>query len=382
MAGLQIAAGAFALPTNGARVTEAVVVEAVSGTGAPAYCRLRGTIAAVQATDPVINFRVNLPDTWNFKTVQYGGAGTNQTLVQATGAFVNSGNLVPVPLARGYATYGSDSGNRVTSGSFTANPQAWLNYSHESVKRTKDLVSFLIPEYYKTSARRNYHVGHSKGGQEGLQAVQRYSVDFDGSASYYPAAQQQALNIGWNRSWQFAFNTPGGALNTAKQSLLKNAVLGACDAGDGATDGIVSNPSFCQRTFNVNTLRCSDGTDQGDTCLSDTQLATLNAMATPFYFAYPMVNNVTSIGPWPAFLGGDLSTLFGNGSAPGGFYAQSSARPEAMNSSGIPYADWQTRVETFSAYDASNPNLDGLRAKGGKLLLTIGSHSIGARLPS
>jgi hypothetical protein len=59
---------------------------------------------------------------------------------------------------------------------------------------------------------------HRHSGQEGLQAVQRYYADFDGVVSYYPAAQSQSLGLAWNRLWHSAFNTPGGALNTAKQA--------------------------------------------------------------------------------------------------------------------------------------------------------------------
>jgi fermentation-respiration switch protein FrsA (DUF1100 family) len=374
--GLSIPASVFGVPSGAGKVTEAVIVEPVAATGQLEYCRVRGTIAPAQGTEPVTAFQVNLPKEWNFKTVQFGGAGSNQVLVQASGAFVNQGTISPTAVARGYATYGSDGGNVVASGSYEANPQAILNFQHQSVKRARDLAGMMVRSYYQADARRNYHIGGSKGGQEALHAVQRYYADFDGAVSYYPAAQQQSLRLSWNRSWQYAFNTPGGTLNTAKQTLLKDAVLAACDSLDGASDGIVSNVAACKRTFNVRALRCSDGTDLGSTCLSDQQITTLEAMATPFIFAFPMVNNVTSVGPWPAFLGGSLATLFGDGSAPGSFYRQTAARPEAMSSTGIPYSDWQARVEPFAPYDASNPNIDAFRTKGGKLLLVQGTNDI------
>lgn len=376
LANASIPPDAFALPTGGAIVSEALLIEADPAAGAPAYCRLRGRIVAINSADPPINFQINLPQEWNLKTVQFGGSGQNQVLVQASGAFVNAGSSIPTALARNYVTYGSDSGNVVASGSFYDNTQAWLNYAHESVKRNRDLASAVVTRYYGTLARRNYHIGGSKGGQEALQAVQRYGDDFDGAVAYYPAARQQSLQLSWNRSWQYAFNTPGGSLNTAKQALLKTAVQGVCDPLDGAADGIVSNVLACSKAFDVEALRCAGGSDNGDACLSATQIATLNAMATPFHFAFPMVNNVTSVGPWPAYLGGDLSTLFGDGSAPGSFYRQTVARPEAMQSTGIAYGDWVSRVERFSAFDASNPDIDAFRARGGKLLLVHGTNDM------
>ena len=116
------------------------------------------------------------------------------------------------------------SGHQTPGSSFYENAQAAANYSHEAVKRSKDLTTAFVDAYYGKPARRNYQIGGSRAGRKGLQAVQRYYADFDGVVSYYPAAQSQSLNLAWNRLWQvYAFNTPGGALNTAKQALLAEA---------------------------------------------------------------------------------------------------------------------------------------------------------------
>ncbi len=370
---MKVPAGAFALPIGSAIVTEALLIAPDSTT--PEYCRVRATIAAAQASDPSILYQVNLPSRWNFKTVLYGGGGLNGVLVEATGAFKGGDGLTP-PLARGYATYGSDSGHQTPGDSFYQNAQAAANYSHEAVKRTKDLTTALVDVYYGKAARRNYQIGGSKGGQEGLQAVQRYYADFDGVVSYYPAAQSQSLGLAWNRLWHYAFNTPGGALNTAKQALLARAVLAACDTLDGAADGLVSDTAGCHKAFNVNSLRCPDGVDAGNACLSDPQIAALNAAATPLYFAFPMPNGVESVGPWPAFILGDLQMWFGDGAAgtQQGFYRAASVRPEAMTSAGLDYEIWRKNVEPRAkVFDASNPDIDGYKARGAKLLIVQGT---------
>ena len=54
---------------------------------------------------------------------------------------------------------------------------------------------------------------------------------------------------------------------------ISDAVYAACDSLDGVKDGIIGNVRGCNATFDVKTLRCSDGSDKGDTCLSDAQLA-------------------------------------------------------------------------------------------------------------
>jgi feruloyl esterase len=373
LAGAKVQASAFALPTGEASVSEARLVPAAGAL--PEFCRVKGAIAAVGAGDPAILFQVNLPSRWNGKTVQYGGGGYNGVVVDAAGPF-KGGALAPPALVRGYATYGSDSGHQTPGASFYDNPQATSNYAHEAVKRSLDLTRSLLKTYYGEAPTRNYHIGGSKGGQEALQAAQRYAADFDGVVSFYPAAQTMSLRLGWNRLWHFAFNPAGGSLDTRQQQVLKAAVMAACDGLDGAVDGVVSNTAACERAFRVDSLRCPEPTNTGADCLNDRQLLALKIAARPFDFAHPMPNGVSSIGPWPALIGGDLALWFGTGAdgSQQGFYRGSKVIPEALETADIPLADWRARVLPLPLiFDASNPDLDRFKAKGGKLLLLQGT---------
>jgi Tannase and feruloyl esterase len=58
-------------PTPAATITPA----------APEYCKVLGSIAPVDPAAPPIQFQVNLPITWNGRSVQYGGGGFNGTLI-------------------------------------------------------------------------------------------------------------------------------------------------------------------------------------------------------------------------------------------------------------------------------------------------------------
>lgn len=369
----KVLSNAFDLPTGGATIREAVLVAAT--VNMPEYCRVRGGIAAEKSEDPSILFQVNLPSRWNLKTVQYGGGGYNGVVIEATGPF-RGGALATPALARSYVTYGSDSGHQTPGDSFYGNQQATANYSHEAVKKTKDLMSSLVKTYYGQGSRKNYHIGGSKGGQEGLQATQRYANDFDGVVSFYPAAQNQSLRLGWNRLWHFAFNPSGGSLSTAKQTLLKNSVMSACDGLDGAVDGIVSNVQACERTFKVDSLRCQERANHEDACLTDRQILALKIAAKPFDFAHPMPNGISAVGPWPVLIGGDNQLWFGTGAdgSQQGFYKASKVQPEALESTELNWMDWQTKILPIpKVFDASNPNLDGFKAKGGKLILLQGT---------
>ncbi|WP_321819861.1 MULTISPECIES: tannase/feruloyl esterase family alpha/beta hydrolase [unclassified Burkholderia] len=388
LVGAGVPASAIALPTQGATITSASLVAADSKTGLPEYCQVLGKVLAANAADPAINFEVNLPTTWNFKALQLGGGGFNGILVTGLGGQIGGVPNWPSgekqPLSMNYVTFGSDGGTTF-DGSFGLNAQALANYGGESVKRTHDTALFLINAFYKTAPHRMYHIGGSKGGHESLVAAQRYASDYDGIVAYYPANQNQAMVMSWFRMWNAAYSTSGGALDPAKQALVRAKVVAACDGLDGVVDGIVSNIPACQATFSINSLRCSGGADTGDTCLSDAQINTLITAATPMEFAFPLANGVTSNGPYPVFQGGDMEgTLFdplGTDGTHTGYFGLANAvityfdlqNPNAT-SVGFDYRAWQSRVTQLSTeLDATNPNLDAFQKKGGKLILVQGT---------
>lgn len=374
LAQVRVPAGVFALPTGGAVIREAVELEAKSAGRRTAYCRVRGAILAANPEDPDILFQMNLPRDWNRKTVQFGGGGLNGVVIEATGAFAGAGEAVPSALSRGYMTYGGDSGHQGEGRDFYDNPQAFANYAHEAVKRTRDLAGALALAHYGQAPIRNYHIGGSKGGQEALQAAQRYPEDYDGVVAFYPAAQSQSLQLGWNRLWTFAYHVPGAAMDKSAQALLKASVLKACDGLDGARDGLVSNTSACSATFRVENLACRK---KGQTpCLTRPQIRALTAAARPFRFAHPMPNGVRAIGPWPVLIGGDVELWLGEGvdGRQQGFYRHAEPRSEAMRSSGISAQAWERDVlATARVFDASSVDLDAFRGRGGRILIVQGT---------
>lgn len=383
LVGTTVPASAIGLATQGAVITAATLQAADTTAKLPEFCKVLGSILATDAADPPIKFQLNLPTTWNVKTLQYGGGGFNGTVITGLGNVANGQASSTLPLAAGYATYGGDAGHPPPGGTFFTNAQATANYGGQSVKRTRDMAVFLVKAYYSATPWKVYYQGSSKGGQEGLHAMQDYGADFDGVIAYYPAAQNQSLVLSWYRMWQAAYRTPGGYLNPAKQQLLKAKVLQLCDGLDGVTDGIVSNTTSCAHTFSVGALRCPGGTDTGDTCLSDAQISTLQAAATPMTFAFPMANGITSAGPYPIYQGADVAPwldatgvgtatsyyAFNDGTIKYFFYGDGT-----VSSDGFDYRAWQPKVEQMSRiFDASNPNIDVFQKRGGKLLMVQGT---------
>src|SRR6185436_10512699 len=65
-----------------------------------------------------------------------------------------------------------------------------------------------------------------------------------------------------------AVRAPGAVLGAAEFALVHRAVLDACDAKDGATDGVLENPRAC--AFDPVALECKGEGKEG--CLSRPQV--------------------------------------------------------------------------------------------------------------
>ena len=151
-----------------------------------------GDIAPYDPQAPVIEFQVNLPEQWNKKAIHFGGSGTDGTLV--TGLFSDWLNPAVLPdVARGYVTFGSDGGHKSGAegsydGSFGLNEEAFLNFGHEALKKTKDAAAAIIKYAYGKEPDYVYFSGGSNGGREALKAIQVYPEDYDAIVCRYPVA--------------------------------------------------------------------------------------------------------------------------------------------------------------------------------------------------
>jgi feruloyl esterase len=285
-------------------VASATLVAAdAPGNNLGAYCKVRGTIAPVDPAAPVINFAVNLPETWNGKSIQFGGGGFDGILIEGTEQIRFGPPDKPAPLALGYATYGDDAGHQsssITDGTFATNDEALANYGGQSLKKTHDVAMALLKLRYGKGVEKSYFLGTSTGGRDALTAIQRWPADYDGVIANEPALNYSGTRLS-NVAVGRALYANGGAgwMNVAKTLLVQRTVLSACDRLDGANDGIVSNVESC-RQLNAQVLaalRCAGGADLGDTCLSDAQLDTVRTIESPLNFStYSLAHGVTRAG--------------------------------------------------------------------------------------
>lgn len=320
MATMTVPAASIGLATNGAAVTSATLV-AASGTGATAvgeYCKVLGEISPVDTTAPKIKFQLNLPTTWNKKAVMFGGGGYNGTIATGAGNVPAGPVDKATPLGRGYATFGSDSGHQANAtgsrdGTFGANDEALHNFAGDAIKKTRDVAGALIKARYAASQLKTYFAGGSTGGREALIAVTTYPKDFDGAIVLYPAWNAASLDLQFGRITQ-ALGMPGAYPSRAKRKVLYDAALQACDSLDGVIDGLISNVAACNAVFDPSTatlsgvpIRCANGLDTGDTCLSDAQISSFKVINTPLTLNYTLA---TGDSQYPGF--NTWGTDFGN----------------------------------------------------------------------
>jgi feruloyl esterase len=324
-----VPASAMALPTAGAVVTSATQIGAVATAGKvalPDYCKVLGSIAALDPAAPAIQFELDLPTVWNRKLLMLGGGGFNGTIPNTAGNVPAGPYDRPVPLARGYAVVGSDSGHQTPTtpqsplkpgmdASFALNGEALRNYTGEALKKTHDAALYLIRTRYAVNKLdKAYFAGGSTGGREALEAVQRWPADWDGVITWYPAWNHVSLVLQVGRVAR-ALAAPGAWLNPKKRNALFEAALGACDKLDGVADGIVSNVAACNAKFDPATavlngapLRCAGGADLGDACLSDAQIRALQVFNTPIEFE-PAIGSGETHYPGYNLYGSDLGMV-------------------------------------------------------------------------
>jgi len=312
LAAMAVPPGAIGLPTTGATVTSATVV-AAAGSGASAlgeYCKVTAEIAPVDPAAPKIKLQVDLPTTWNGKVLMFGGGGYDGAVPNIAGNVPAGPVDQPLPLGRGYATFASDSGHQAGAlgsrdGSFGVNDEALNNFSGDALKKTRDVaVAIVGARYGVAKPTRAYFAGGSSGGREALAVVQRWPQDWDGAIVLYPAGAAASLDLQFGRITR-AFAAPGAYPSVAKRKALYDAALQTCDGLDGVVDGLVSNVRACNALFdpakalvNGAPLRCPNGGEGGDACLSDAQIAAFKVFDTPITFSYRLASGETQ---YPGF---------------------------------------------------------------------------------
>jgi Tannase and feruloyl esterase len=396
LANLRILASEIGLPTGGATITSAQMATVPADSLNPGttrdYCKVLGAVQPIDPNAPPVNFEINLPADWNGKAVQYGGGGSNGVLITGLAALRDARRDTPVPVARGFATWGTDSGHdnkKLTEPrAFALNDESLVNMAYAAYKKTHDVGLRIAQAFYDRVPAKIYFYGGSEGGREALMMAQRFPADFDGIVSVVPVAHYTGGNL--TRAKLAQLQREGGWINPAKVKLIQNGVNAACDKLDALEDGVISAYEKCLSTFDVSTLRCPNGADTGDTCLSDKQIEADRFVHRPYQYPFAMKNGVTAFPGW----------TYGSEEQPGGMIDAITGRQppqfpitdEKTQSIGWVNADefvryyftrdpkfnpFQFSPEKFAGrikeisdmFDTTDPDLSAFEARGGRLIL-------------
>jgi len=347
-------------------VSFARMVPADTAKGTPAFCEVTATISPEARSHIGVVYR--LPEGWNGKLLGVGGGGWagNVSLFAAQDG-----------LHRGYGTMGTDGGHVVTNvwdTGWASNPAAATDFAYRAMHLMTVTGKEVAARYYGRHQTKTYYQGCSTGGRQGLMEVQRYPADYDAVSAGAPVYNLLVQTSAIVRDQTFA--APGAGVTEAQLGLINKAVLGACDAKDGVTDGVIADPRKC--AWDPSAIQCKSG-QSGDQCLTAPQARALRSA----YAGVVLPNGQRA--SWPLAKGGEAGWSR--------FLQISSGKPDATNGGGmgslgkVITGDPDFSVETFKAsrdmsrirgsdfarqYEANDPKIAPFLKRGGKLLLWHG----------
>jgi len=338
-----------------------------------------------------IGFRLSLPDQWNGRFLYIGGGGNDGSLGD-TSASLRPGN--PSPLAQGFAVVSTDAGHQGgVAAEFGYDTQARIDHAYNAHDKTAQAAKSLIATRYGKAADKSYFQGCSGGGRQGMMFSQRFPDYFDGIVAIAPAMRVSSgatVAAMWNNI-EFTRVAPrdddgrsilAKAFSDSDLKLVADAVVDACDARDGAADGMVNDFRAC--SFDPVVLQCTGA--KTDSCLSADQVGALqkvfsgprNSAGTRLYAGQPWDPGLAA-GGWRAWTLG-----FGESATPTSAYNTLMADALKFEFFTPPDPDFDilkfdfdrdpARMEAFSKiYDTyRDATLAAYRDRGGKLLLVHG----------
>jgi hypothetical protein len=390
----------------------------------PAHCELTAVMHERVGADGqhyAIHFHLRLPGQWNGRFFFEGGGGTEGDLGAAIG-FIQPG--VPPAVVQGYAVVSQDAGhdNRTNSvperggaAAFGLDPQARADYGGASLKPVALAAKAVLAIYYTRPPIHSYFVGCSKGGQEGMAFAQRYPEVFDGIIAGAPgfSLPRAAVAEVWDVQAfaSLARRSTDGKIEPSSLpatfsdeqfAAVRDGILAACDADDGARDGITAAFSSCKWSRVERELKrkaCSSATSAS--CLSTAQIAVLGRVyggakdgtGKPLYSTWPLDAGAGSPG-WRIWKIGPANGTFAGINVTIGAPALATifttpptalaADPQAAldyalgfsfdrDAPRISATAGPFRRSAWADIAARSPHLEAFRAHGGKLIVPQGA---------
>jgi feruloyl esterase len=259
----------------------------VGGKPVPAHCQVLGEM--LRRTSPVdgksyaIGFEMRLPLNWNGRFFYQANGGVDGSVSTALGP-AGGGGPLDNALNQGFAVISSDAGHGAPAPFFGIDPQARLDYGYQAVGKLTPMAKAVIKAAYGKAPDRSYIGGCSNGGRHTMVAAARFADQYDGFLVGDPGFRlplAAIANIAGAKTYASLASTPGDlgtGFTQAERALVSNAVLGKCDALDGAADGLVQDTKACQAAFDLNRDVPTCGGARDGTCLTAAQKTGIAAL--------------------------------------------------------------------------------------------------------
>jgi len=361
----QVAAGGFQLPGDAERMRGLPGFK-----GVPAFCRVTAELKPSQDSD--IKIEVWMPISgWNG---EYRGQGN--------GGFAGSINYTGLgsAVSRGYAAASTDSGHEAggTDASWArGHPEKVADFGYRAIHEMTVAARIAVKAFYGDGPKRSYFASCSDGGREALMEVQRFPEDYDGIIAGAPANYWTRLLTTAIFDVQALQMNPESYIPAAKIPAISAAVLAACDAEDGLSDGILNDPRRCH--FDPAALLCKGADSQN--CLTQPQATALsriyagprNAKGARIFPGYEP-GGEDGPGGWTPWITGQapgtsLQFAFGTN-----YFGNMVYENPAWDFRTFHLDDALALAESKTArmLNATDPNLKKFEARGGKLILYHG----------
>ena len=205
----------------------------------PAYCAIEASeIGSEGATTHEV--RALLPEAWAQRLYQQGGGGFDGVIKNLLPKQVSAPSAGSAALKSGAIVLGNNGGHRDPSGRALLDHTAAIErYAHRAIGSARDFADALALAYYGGVATRAYYQGCSNGGRGALNAAAKYGDKFDAVIAGAPTLSTAGQAAQWARA---------AALPVTDQATLDAVAaqaVTACDALDGAVDGIISDWAAC-----------------------------------------------------------------------------------------------------------------------------------------
>ena len=333
----------------------------------PAFCRVEGVIAPTE--DSEIHFAVWMPTKgWNgkFRGVgNYGFAGQ-----------IEFGDMAEA-IRRGYSAASTDTGHRggdTDPAWALKHPEKVADFGYRAIHEMTVKAKAIIRSFYGQAPQWSYFEGSSNGGREALIEAQRFPEDYDGILA--GAAPISGTNL-LTAALYNTYPSPAAYIPASKIPAISAAVLSACDALDGISDGILNDPRQCH--FDPSALRCQGA--ESDGCLTSAQVSQLKKI-------YAGLRNSKGEQLFPGYMpGGEegedgwAGWIIGPARGQGGitiyalnYFRDMVVENPAWNFRSVSpeHAAQMADEKTGRAVNATDPNLRRFRARGGKLIIYHG----------